>query len=493
MKLPEEFLQSLKGVAGFERDAFIAVHETPAAPTSIRMNANKQSAMVNNELAIGAIEFAAARSQLTCHSEPGEEHNSPNSQITIDYSPIPWCASGYYLSRRPSFTFDPLFHAGCYYVQEASSMFLEQPFKQLLPLSQPLKVLDLCAAPGGKSTHIQSLISTESLLVSNEVIKQRSYVLSDNIIKWGCQNVIVTNHDPKAFQKLPGYFDVMVVDAPCSGSGLFRKDVEAVEQWSLNTVQLCSQRQQRILADALPALKQDGLLIYSTCSYSAEEDEQIMDWLTGEMDMENVELNTADWEGIVQTTSPLTGSVGYRFYPHKIKGEGFFLACFRKKEEEKTLKQRPSKPEAVSAKEKKIIEEWTTGSEFSFLYYRDEIIALSKQLLQEFLLLQPVLNIQYAGVKIGAVLKDKVVPHHAFAQSGILSSSVSATQLGYDDAIKYLQRQDLTINTATTGWQVVCYKNQSLGWINALKNRVNNYYPKEIRILKAQNTTAFKK
>ncbi|HYO23166.1 MAG TPA: Fmu (Sun) domain protein, partial [Flavisolibacter sp.] len=236
MKLPEEFLDSLEGVAGFDKEAFIQVHNEAQAPTSIRINPAKAS-MVNGEWSI------------TIGSSSAVQHSQQ----------IPWTQYGFYLAQRPSFTFDPFFHAGCYYVQEASSMFLEQAFTQLLNLSKPLKVLDLCAAPGGKSTHIQSLLSAESLLVSNEVIKTRSIVLTDNIIRWGCKNVFVTNNDPRAFQKLTGYFDVMVVDAPCSGSGLFRKDEAAIEEWSLNNVTLCSQRQQRILADALPALKEDGL------------------------------------------------------------------------------------------------------------------------------------------------------------------------------------------------------------------------------------------
>ena len=172
---------------------------------------------------------------------------------------IPWTDCGYYLESRPSFTFDPLFHAGCYYVQEASSMFLEQALKQTVDLSKPIKILDLCASPGGKSTHIQSLISKDSLLVSNDVIRSRANVLKDNIIKWGCENVVVTNNDPKDFAKLENYFDVIVVDAPCSGSGLFRRDPTAIEEWSENNVQLCSQRQQRILADVWPTLKKDGI------------------------------------------------------------------------------------------------------------------------------------------------------------------------------------------------------------------------------------------
>src|SRR6185295_2766131 len=214
----------------------------------------------------------------------GDTHDSP---LTTH---VPWSQYGYYLSQRPSFTFDPLFHAGCYYVQEASSMFLEQALKQTVDLSRSLKVLDLAAAPGGKSTHIQSLISKDSLLVSNEVIRSRSNILKDNIIKWGGDNVVVTNNDPKQFGKLENYFDGIVVDAPCSGSGLFRRDEQAIGEWSENNVQLCSQRQQRILADVWPALKKEGVLIYSTCSYSKEEDEEIVGWMKNNLSAINCQL-----------------------------------------------------------------------------------------------------------------------------------------------------------------------------------------------------------
>ncbi len=466
MKLPQRLLQSLEGISGFDKESFIKVHEEPQPPTSIRINAEKTQA-TNNETSIEEI-----ANQLLSTVNPIEK--------------VPWCSTGFYLSQRPSFTFDPLFHAGCYYVQEASSMFLEQAFKQLLNLSEPLKVLDLCAAPGGKSTHIQSLISAESLLVTNEVIKPRSIVLTDNIIRWGCKNVFVTNNDPKAFQKLPGYFDVIVVDAPCSGSGLFRKDEEAINEWSLNNVELCSQRQQRILADALPALKEDGLLIYSTCSYSKEEDEEIMDWLKEEMEMENAELRMEDFEGVIISKS-VAGSVGYRFYPDKIKGEGFFLSCFRKKKTDGNYKLRPSKAETISSKDKSVIEKWVDFERLEFIRHRNEIISIPKIFLQEFLLIQPVLNIIYAGVTIGDVLKERLVPHHALAQNLMLSKNVPAIDLEYDDAIKYLQRQELSFQPEITGWQVVRHKNYPLGWVNVLKNRMNNYYPKEIRILKAKN------
>ena len=208
-------------------------------------------------------------------------------------------------------------------------MFVEQALRQLVDLSQPLKVLDLCAAPGGKSTHIQSLISPDSLLVSNEVIRSRAAVLKQNIIKWGSANVVVTNNDPAHFARLDNFFDLMVVDAPCSGSGLFRKDPAAVEEWSIDAVQLCASRQKRILADALPALRQGGLLLYATCSYSQEEDESISDWLAAQ-GYENLSLKIEEAWGIVQTEAPASGAKGYRFFPHKSKGEGFYLGCFRK-------------------------------------------------------------------------------------------------------------------------------------------------------------------
>src|SRR5436190_11131836 len=296
MQLPASLINSVRHLPGFHLEEFIRVHETNQQVTSIRVNRRK----VNTEFATGNSEsssnppvgscgqsaFTSLRRTQSAIRKRGPADNPPshrfgghNPQSAIPESAIlksamsrvPWSSSGFYLNERPIFTLDPMFHAGAYYVQEASSMFLEQALKQTVDLSQPVKVLDLCAAPGGKSTLIQSLITTESLLVSNEVIKTRVNILSENITKWGAANVIVTNNDPRDFQRLPGYFDVIVIDAPCSGSGLFRKDPAAISEWSRDNVILCSQRQQRILADIMPALKPGGILIYSTCSYSQEE------------------------------------------------------------------------------------------------------------------------------------------------------------------------------------------------------------------------------
>ncbi|MCH5597279.1 RsmB/NOP family class I SAM-dependent RNA methyltransferase [Niabella ginsengisoli] len=294
MQLPLSLINSLTDIEGFNEDAFVDVHQSGRQITSLRRNPHK-----------------IRKDSLDSHFKD-----------VLD-QPVTWSQYGHYLSQRPSFTFDPLFHAGCYYVQEASSMFLEQALKQTVDLSKPLKVLDLCAAPGGKSTHLQSLISNDSLLVSNEVIRQRVNILKDNIIKWGSSNVVVTSNDAKDFSKLKGYFDVIVVDAPCSGSGLFRKDGNAINEWSENNVMLCNQRQQRILADVMPALKEDGVLIYSTCSYSKDENEDITNWLANEFQIANLKLEIKpDWN--ITEVKTFSNHYGYRFWPHLTKGEGFF-------------------------------------------------------------------------------------------------------------------------------------------------------------------------
>ena len=479
-QLPEKLLQSLAGVEGFNREAFVKVHASQEQVTSIRINPAK----ARN----GKLETALEDS---FHLQRSNSTSGFSSSFIHDR--IPWSQYGFYLTERPSFTFDPLFHAGCYYVQEASSMFLEQAFKQLVDLSKPLKILDLCAAPGGKSTHIQSLISSDSVLVSNEIIRSRNNILIDNIIKWGAHNVLVSNNDSSAFQKLEGYFDVMVVDAPCSGSGLFRKDEEAINEWSPNNVQLCSQRQQRILADALPALKENGILVYSTCSYSREEDEAIMDWLVEELKMENVELKIENDWGIVEAYSQKTKSKGYRFYPDKVKGEGLFLSCFRKISPARESKHRAIKFEKASNKEKAIIQPWLTTNEFDIIKDNNSFFALSSSQAEEYSVLSSVLNIQYKGTRIGQVMKDRLVPDHSLALSGIISNEIPNTELSYEEAIKYLQRQDVHFETWSKGWQLVRYIGYNLGWVNVLPNRINNYYPKEMRILKQRNDSAFEK
>ena len=456
MHLPNDLLNSLEGIKGFDKEAFVKVHESGEQVTSIRINPFKSS-MVNGEWSIV--------NQI--------------SNFPIPNSKIPWCNTGYYLDTRPSFTFDPLFHAGCYYVQEASSMFLEQALKQTVDLSKPLKILDLCAAPGGKSTHLLSLISKDSLLVSNEVIRSRANVLNDNIGKWGSSNVIVTNNDPKDFQRLESYFDVIVIDAPCSGSGLFRREPEAIEEWSEQNVELCSQRQQRILADVLPALKSGGLLIYSTCSYSIKEDEQLANWLVTELKVKSEKLKVkSDW-GIIES------EIGYRFWPDKVKGEGFFISGFKKNNEENDEFYLPKvKPDKFSSWQLEVLKKYIKGEGVGYIKYGKIIHAITEPLLTDLNLLSSKLRLVNCGVKVGEIIKDKLVPEHGLALSNITSNSIQQIELPFEKAIQYLKKKELDIQTDKKGWTLVTYQQHPLGWINILPTRINNYYPKELRILK---------
>lgn len=448
--LPESLLSSLKGLPGYDESTFRAIHAADKQITSLRFNPKKISSA-----AIDSI-FSANLEQR-----------------------IPWTGYGYFLKQRPSFTFDPLFHAGCYYVQEASSMFLEQALKQSTDLSKPLKVLDLSAAPGGKSTHIQSLISKESLLVSNDVIRSRANILKDNIIKWGTHNVIVTNNDPRDFSKLENYFDLIVVDAPCSGSGLFRRDPDAIDEWSENNVQLCSQRQQRILADIWPSLKNGGTLIYSTCSYSKEEDEDISDWISMNLrgTFQSLQLDPS-W-GITDTTK------GYRFWPDKTIGEGFFLSVFRKNrgDDNNSIKRIP-KPALAVKKEKEILKDWIQNKESEFIRYDNTFYAWANDLITDFTLLLRELRVIYSGIRIGELVRDKIIPDHALAMSPLHDINLPVLPVNFEQAINYLKRKDTGLEPQQKGWQLVTFKGYPLGWINALANRINNYYPKEYRILK---------
>ena len=467
MQLPDDLLASLEGVKGFDRKSFINAHNNPQAVTSIRVNPLKTDS-----------------SNLSLLSSDTDHRKGFDVEERI-----PWCQFGFYLRSRPSFTFDPLFHAGCYYVQDASSMFLEEAFRQLLNLNDPLKVLDLCGAPGGKSTHILSLVNSLSLVVTNEVIRTRVGILADNIKKWGSVNAFVTNNDPSAFKKLNGYFDVIVVDAPCSGSGLFRKDEEAIDEWSKSNVMLCHQRQQRILADVLPCLKENGLLFYSTCSYSVEENEEIADWLVTECNIKSRSLQVKDEWNIVSTTSSGSGAAGYRFYPDKIKGEGFFLACFQKDQKENEVRLKEKKISRLVNKETEIINSWLKKDEYELIKEDNDCFLFQKGFLNYYTELAGTLNIIYKGLSIGEIMRDKLVPSHSLAMSTLLNENVPIINLDYSNAIKYLQRQDAEIKSDKTGWQAVAYNGHNLGWVNVLPNRVNNYYPKELRILKQSPTT----
>ncbi len=446
--LPPSLLKSLEGIKGFDRAAFEVIHHSGEQVTSIRINPNKSEKVKNEYL-----------------------------------SSIPWCEHGFYLNERPSFTLDPLFHAGAYYVQEASSMFLWQVLKQTISNDLPKKILDLCAAPGGKSTLLASYF-TNGLVVSNEVIKSRAAILTENITKWGTDNVVVTNNDPKNFQSLKNYFDVVVVDAPCSGSGLFRKDTEAVSEWSEENVKLCSNRQQRIVADVMSSLKKDGVLIYSTCSYSKEEDENILDWLMDEFQVSSFKLQVSKEWNIVETISDKHKAFGYRFYPDKIKGEGFFIAAFKKNIDEGYIYLNEQNLSIPSKQEIQHIQSFISLSDdYAVFKQNDFFRAVKKIWLHDVKLLANQLYIKKAGVEIGTIKGKDFIPSHELAVSMLSKQNIAAIELDKDQALQYLRRKDIFV-TGNRGWNLMTYCGLPLGWAKVLPNRINNYYPPEWRILK---------
>jgi 16S rRNA C967 or C1407 C5-methylase (RsmB/RsmF family)/NOL1/NOP2/fmu family ribosome biogenesis protein len=467
LELPGALLDSLEGIKGYDRQAFVEVHASGKQVTSIRFNPLR----------------AAAKSKVSSDiNDPLPIHDSR--------LPVSWTSQGYYLAERPSFTLDPAFHGGLYYVQEASSMFLEQALKQTTDLTKDMKVLDLCAAPGGKSTLIQSLITPNSLLVSNDVIKSRAAILEENLTKWGAGNVIVTNNDPSNFARLEHFFDVLVIDAPCSGSGLFRRDEEAIEEWSEHNVQLCSQRQQRILSDSYSSLKEGGVLVYSTCSYSREEDEEILDWLLQTFELESLPLQTAPEWGIVEVTSATANAYGYRFFPDKVKGEGLFLACFRKKDGGDTSLRTPKKAkwQPLSKTEVAVIQPWLKKEAAVQLWKQgDMIIAFPSALEQELFIVSEHLYLRKAGIIIGKIAGSTLVPDHALALSNWLADEIVAVSLKKEEALQYLRREEVKIPASQTGWTLVKYEGIALGWVKILPNRINNYYPSAWRILKSGN------
>jgi 16S rRNA C967 or C1407 C5-methylase (RsmB/RsmF family)/NOL1/NOP2/fmu family ribosome biogenesis protein len=449
LNFPPNFLESLSGEPGFDRENFTNAHENSPVPTSIRLNPFKSIGLKTD-------------------------------------GQVPWCADGFYLDTRPSFTFDPLFHAGCYYVQEASSMFIGHILKQIKPDGEPVKILDLCAAPGGKSTLLNSAMQPDDLLVANEIIKTRVPVLADNLGRWGTANTIVTNNDPRDFTKLKGLFDIILVDAPCSGSGMFRKDPAAMDEWSEANVSLCHHRQERILADIYPCLKEGGYLIYSTCSYSHQENEDILDWLCDEFEFDSLQVPIdTDW-GIVETQSPLNKAWGYRFYPGKVKGEGLFASCLQKTGSQESMGGFKNKEQQkLVGKEIDLIKTYIKDPpDFYYFKVNDDWMAIYKHHIESLNVLARNLYIKKSGVKIGKLAGRDLVPDHELALSLIVNKDAFLeTELDKEQAILYLRRENMVLDTTEKGWSLMNFEGFALGWAKLLPNRVNNYYPKEIRIM----------
>ena len=444
----------------------------------------------------------------------GAEHFVQAGEGDQEVSPVQWSALGHYLAQRPVFTLDPLFHAGGYYVQEASSMYMElirdaieKDFAgrtaadgaQLQVggfFDERLAALDLCAAPGGKSTHLVSLMGQDSLLVSNEVIKSRAVILADNIAKWGTENVVVTNNDPADFGAFEEQFDIVVVDAPCSGEGLFRKDPQAMQEWSPANVNLCAQRQQRILADIWPALKPGGYLVYSTCTYNKFENDGNLKWLTDTFECNIVTLSfctTASESGVI-----VTPMGGLQFVPGKIKGEGQFVALVRKGGE-----WEPSTFGAAQGKKKKGGKDAKKGAvqfekgcnylpcNYIKLLQGDLVKGYREDLYERIRYVEENLRVVLSGIAMANKKGKDYVPHADLALQGCVANMVSqgalpagiaSVEVGREDALKFLAKEPVVLQDAPQGYVLLVHCGLPLGFVKNLGNRSNNLLPMARRI-----------
>ena len=431
--LPQAFIQRMQAILGSDYGCFFDSLQEEA-PTSIRYN-RKKTAVVSSD----------------------------NS--------VPWCESAVYLPQRPIFTLDPLLHGGAYYVQEAASMFIEQIIKSL-QLRSPVRALDLCAAPGGKSTHLLDCLPDGSLLVSNEVIRSRVNILAENLCKWGHPNVVVSHNDPKDFASLPSFFDLLLVDAPCSGEGMFRKDATAIKEWSESNVKLCAERQRRIIADMWDTLKDGGYFLYSTCTYNREENEENVQWIIRQLGAELLRVPLqANW-GVAES------DCGYRFFPHKTKSEGFFISLLQKKSTAPQIRKR-AVPTVNSVKH---FPSWFEN-DFTIVRNDDFLQAWTTAHINDISLLNQELRVVQAGIPTGEIKGKDIVPHAAVALSTALhADAFPRATLNLENALDFLRRNTVKLQTEVSGYHIIAYEGYPLGFVKNLGSRCNNLYPNNWRV-----------
>ena len=384
-QLPEEFCQQTRLVMGEERFQRYLESFQQEVPVSIRLNPKKMADKWN----------------------------------VAEAEPVPWCRNAYYLPQRPNFTMDPLLHAGCYYVQEAASMFLDEVISHFSSLTSRLaSVLDLCAAPGGKSTLLRAALPDNCMLYSNEPIRNRANILAENVAKWGYENHIVTNAYPRDYRASKQSFDLILCDVPCSGEGMFRKDEATIREWSPQNVEKCWRLQREIVSDAWACLNPGGLLIYSTCTFNTKENEENIRWILEEFDAEVLPVDVKPEWNITGSLLPGFDEPVYRFIPGISRGEGLFMCVLRK----------AANPSGSNKSNK---------------------------------------------------TKNPVKPINA----PLFSEAVGSVALSYSQAMAFLRGEALVLPSDTPrGIVTVTFMDHPLGQVKNIGTRANNLYPKEWRI-----------
>ena len=448
--LPERFVETMREALGVDAEKLFAALDTEPA-VSIRLNPAKPAECFDGE-AVG------------------------------------WCKWGKYLAERPQFTLDPLLHGGAYYVQEASSQFVAHLLAN--HDMEGKRVLDMCAAPGGKTTIYSTLVGRKGLVVANDISHSRAMALADNVQRWGMGNVVVTCNEPTHIGAFTHWFDVVAVDAPCSGEGMFRKMDEARSEWTASSPDVCAERQREILAEAWRVLRPGGTLIYSTCTFNPTEDEGVIEWLMSEY---GEELESADRVETSEDWGVVRSDIGvfqcFHFYPHMARGEGFFAAIARKCDGaiRRSMPKARRKLFSQCAKtDVKELSRWVDdASEHSFMMVGEDIYAYNSAVADAVVTLSENLSVVYSGVAMGRIFKQKLKPEHPLAlYVGLNRDAVPVVDVSLEDALDYLRRNDIAATQFEDGINVVGYKGVPIGFVKRIGARCNNMYPKDLRIVK---------
>lgn len=439
---------------------------------------------IGSEKALVAFSAFDSPASVSVRRNPFKEGTCPEGR------PVPWCRHGYILPERPLFTLDPSFHAGAYYVQDSSSMFVGHAFRELLrrfdmPSGRPVRVLDLCAAPGGKTTDVAASLREAFgdgfILVSNEVMKARVGVLADNVALWGDPNVVVTSDDPRAFASLEGYFDIVIADVPCSGEGMFRKDEEAQRQWSEDNVALCAARQRRIVADVWPSLAKDGIFIYSTCTFNRQENDGNVEWIAGELGAEMI----FDKDGLEAGPEVIRTEHGYSLVPGHVEGEGQYCSALRKTGDSFTGNADVRGSRSGKAKSQTIpehLKEMLT-TDVLLKMRGDTVIALPTALGPEVAVLEQHLHIVASGCALGVMKGRDFVPDADLALSLMFDQNAfPCADVDRNTALAFLHRDAIRLDGYPKGYVTIRYEGVPIGFVKNLGNRCNNLHPQSRRI-----------
>ena len=431
--LPEAFIDSIRANSPFGEQLIHALDQP--SPISIRINPRKATA-----------------------------------KDTSAMRPASWCTMGYYLEERPSFTLDPSYHAGVYYAQEAASMVLSDLIKHL-DLPEGTRVLDLCAAPGGKTTAMLDALPSNSVVLANEINRHRSNILAENLGKWGVYNILVSNDSPEAFSDLVDCFDVVLVDAPCSGEGMFRKDKNARSEWKPDSPAFCADRQTEILSHVVQSLKPGGYLIYATCTFNQLENEDQITQVLADGSFELVSWN------VPSACVSGRNNLGHYFLPGVTESEGLYIAVLRKKgtlipsEEDELGLVSKDAPFGIIHSENQVLIEERTGMHL-----------LSKGAISLLKSIDSPLRIIKKGVKIAEQTPKGWIPYHELALIPSISSNIKAIELTEREALQYLRGETFPVQAQESGFYMVTYNEMGIGFVKHLGNRFNNLYPKEWRI-----------